>query len=158
MLSPALAPALRLLSERLADVTVPWAIGASCSLALHGLHVDPHDVDLDTTAAGAYRIEQACRDLLVRPVQFVPSPRIRSYWGALAIYGIQVELIGEFQVLRGDGSWAPPPDVRQLRQLITLEDLRLPVMPLAYVRDAYRLLGKTQKAALIDRWLTEHRT
>jgi hypothetical protein len=26
-------------------------------------------------------------------------------------------------------------------------------MPLAYVRDAYRLLGKTREAALIDGWL-----
>jgi pimeloyl-ACP methyl ester carboxylesterase len=105
-----------MLSDRVADVTLPWAIGASCSLALHGLDVDPHDIDLDTTAAGAYRIEHQCRDLLARPVQFVPSPQIRSHWGALAIDGIQVELIGDFQVLRGDGSWAPPPDVRQLRQ------------------------------------------
>jgi hypothetical protein len=153
VLSPAFVSALRVLSDRLAEITIPWAIGASCSLALHGLDVDPHDIDLDTTADGAYLIEQKCHDWVARPVHFVPSARIRSCWGALAINGIQVELIGDFQVLRGDGSWAPPPDVRQLRQFVTLDDLRLPIMPLVYVRDAYRLLGKTRKAALIDGWL-----
>jgi hypothetical protein len=62
-----------------------------------------------------------------------------------------VELIGDFQVLRGDGLWAPPPDVRQRRQVVRLDDLRLPVMPLAY-----RLLGKTHRAAVIDHWLAKH--
>jgi len=64
--------------------------------------------------------------------------------------------MGDFQVLRGDGSWAPPPDVRQLRRFVALDELHLPVMPLEYVRDAYRVLGKTDKAAIIDRWLAEH--
>ena len=158
MLSPAFVSALQTLSSRLADSSTDWAIGASCSLALHGIDVDPHDIDLDSSATGAYRIEQQCRDLLARPVQFVASPQIRSHWGALAIDGIQVELIGDFQVLRGDGSWAPPPDVRQLREFVTLDDLRLPVMPLAYVRGAYCLLGKVRQAALIDRWLADHGT
>ena len=158
MLPPAFVFALQVLSDRLAGTAIDWAIGASCSLALHGIDVDPHDVDLDTTAAGAYLIEQRCCDLVARPVQFVASPQIRSHWGALAIDGIQVELIGDFQVLRGDGSWAPPPDVRRLRQYVRLDDLRLPVMPLAYVHDAYCLLGKVRKAALIDRWLADHGT
>jgi hypothetical protein len=78
VLSPAFVSALRVLSDRLADVAVPWAIGASCGLALHGLDVDPHDIDLDTSAAGVYLIEERCRNLVARPVQFVPSPQIRS--------------------------------------------------------------------------------
>ena len=147
-----------MLCERLDEANIPWAIGASCSLALHGLDVDPHDIDVDTSASGAYHIEHHFRDLVVRRVRFVPSPQIRSHWGALVIDGVQVELIGQFRVLRDDGAWAAPPDVRQLREFVTLDDLRLPVMPLGYVRDAYRLLRKTHKAALIDRWLAEHGT
>ena len=85
MLPPAFVFALQVLSDRLAGTAIDWAIGASCSLALHGIDVDPHDVDLDTTAAGAYLIEQRCCDLVARPVQFVASPQIRSHWGALAI-------------------------------------------------------------------------
>jgi hypothetical protein len=115
-----------------------------------GLDVDAHDIDVDTSAAAAYYIEHQCRDLVVRTVQFVVSRQIRSHWGAL-IDGVQVELIGEFQVVRGDGSWTPPPGVRQLRRFVALDDLHLPVMPLEYVRDWYRLMGKTDKAAIIDR-------
>jgi hypothetical protein len=152
-LSSAFASALRLLSERLAGTSIDWAIDASCSLALHGIAVDPHDIDLDTSAPGAYLIEEQGRELLARPVQFVASPHIRSHWGALLVNGVQVELIGGFQVLRSDGSWTPPADVRQVRQYVTLGELSLPVMPLSHVRDAYRLLGKTDKAALIDSWL-----
>lgn len=151
MLSPAFVSALRVMSDRLAGTSIDWAVGASCSLALHGIDIEPHDIDIDTSAAGAYLIQEQCRDLLARPVQLVMSQQIRSHWGALVVDGVQVELIGEFQVRRGDGSWTLPPDVRQLRRWVTLGDLRLPVMPLPYVRDAYRLLGKTDKAALIDR-------
>jgi hypothetical protein len=95
-LAPAFASALRLLSERFAGISIDWAIGASCSLALHGIDVDPHDIDLDTSAAGTYLIEEQCRDLLARPVQFVASPHIRSHWGALLVNGVQVEVIGDF--------------------------------------------------------------
>lgn len=86
-------------------------------------------------------------------MQFVASPHIRSHWGALLVNGVQVEVIGDFQVLRSDGSWTPPANVRQEREDVTLGELPLPVMPLSRVRDAYRLLGKTDKAALIDSWL-----
>jgi hypothetical protein len=146
---------LRALHERLGEAEVAWAVSGSASLSLQGLPLSLGDVDVETDALGAYRIQDACKDWVIRPVTFVASDQVRSHWGALEVQGWQVEIMGDFQVRGLDGTWGAPGDVRHLRLYVDHGDLAVPVMPLAYVRDAYRLLGKTGKADLIDRWLSK---
>jgi hypothetical protein len=59
----------------------PWVLGGSCSLALHGVQVEPHDVDVSTDRDGAYRISEALRKVAEekQAVQWGESERIRSH-------------------------------------------------------------------------------
>ena len=156
MFSTEMKLALLTVTHRLSGSQVTWAVSGSAALALHGIAVAPNDLDLETDAAGAYVIEQRCQDTLIRPVQFIESARIRSHWGALRVGAVQVEVMGHFQVRRADGSWQHASDVGRLRQYVEVDKLRVPVMSLPYLRDAYRLLGRTSKADLIDQWLVSH--
>jgi hypothetical protein len=45
---------LRMIANQLDDTPINWAVTGSCSLALQGLPVDVHDIDLRTTAHDAY--------------------------------------------------------------------------------------------------------
>ncbi len=72
--------------------------------------------------------------------------------GKLAIDGLQVEVIGDIQK-RGDSGWEPPAHLPSLARTVEIEGMRLRVLPLAYEAEAYRRMGRLEKAALIQQYL-----
>lgn len=147
---------LRVLSERLADAAIVWALTGSTSFALQGIAVPVHDIDVQTDAAGAYRIAELLADAVTRPVAFSGTERIQSHFGALVIGEITVELMGAVQKRLPDGRWEEPVDVRAHRRFVQLADLTLPVLDLAYEEQAYRLLGRVERADLLRRHRAAH--
>lgn len=155
---PSLVPAahvtaLRLLAERLASTDILWALTGSTSFALQGIAVPIHDIDVQTDAAGAYRIAELFADALARPVMFSATERIQSHFGALVIGKVMIELMGAVQKRLPDGRWEAPIDVRAHQRFVRLAELTLPVLDLAYEEQAYRLLGRVDKAELLRRHL-----
>lgn len=47
---------------------VSWAIDGSTSLALQGIDLNPHDIDILTDSMGAYRIQEAYRSSIIKRV------------------------------------------------------------------------------------------
>jgi hypothetical protein len=158
LVAGALLDALRRVLHRLEGSGIDWAVSGSSSLALHGIGVVPNDIDLEMDGPDAYRVQSRLADRVVHPVRFVTSERMRSHWGVFEVHAVQVEVMGALQVRRPDGRWSDALDVRRLREDVACGELRVPVLPVAVVRDVYRLLGKTQRAELIDRWLAGERT
>lgn len=154
---PAHRAALRLLAERLTATNIVWALTGSTSFALQGVTVSVHDIDVQTDAAGAYRIAELFPQVVLRPVAFAGTERIQSHFGALRLGEIVVELMGALQKRLPDGTWEAPVDVRAHRRFVPLATLRLPVLDLAYEEQAYRLLGRVERADLLRRHLTTRR-
>jgi hypothetical protein len=157
---PTLQPFLavvRVLDARLGPTAVPWAFTGSLSLALHGLPVVPRDIDLQTDKAGAYAIEQLFLEFVTRPVAFSAAERIQSHFGALTIEGVQVEIMGDVQTRRDDGTWEVPADPRRHTRVIEIEGLRLPVVSLDYAKAAYSRLDRVERAAMVREWLQAQR-
>lgn len=143
--------ALRVICALLAGVPV-WVVTGSTALAAQGVPVEPHDIDLQSDASGAYAIAQALADFMVRPVAFSSTDRIRSHFGVALISGLEVEIMGDVEVRRPDGSWRPPPDISK-RAWVLAGGLRLPVLPLEHEYEAYLLLGRTESAEVLRRHL-----
>jgi hypothetical protein len=112
-----------------------------------------HDIDVQTDAAGAYAIERCLAEYIVQPVRFVGSERMRSHLGALEIGGVKVEIIGALQKRLGDGSWEEPAQVDRHKRWVDLAGLRIPVLALEYEYEAYRTMGRLEKAEMIKAWL-----
>ena len=146
--------ALGLLAGRL-DASLVWALTGSTAFALQGVPVEPHDIDVQTDVPGAYTIAARFSEAVVQPVAFSGTDRVRSHFGALEIAGLRVELMGGLQKRLPDGGWEAPVDVAALRRWITVDGLRLPVLDLAYEARAYRRLGRTERADLLENWLRE---
>jgi hypothetical protein len=144
---------LRELSRRLKGSGVRWVVTGSLGFAVQGVPVAVHDVDIQTDAAGAYEI--ACRfaDEVTRPVTFAQAERIRSHFGALRLFGVTVELMGDIEKRLPDGSWDGPTDLARHRRWVSLAGLRVPVLDLAYEAEAYARLGRMETAQLLRRWL-----
>lgn len=146
---------LRFLVQQLQGKALIWAVTGSGSLALQGLPVEVHDLDLRTTAEGAYQIEAVFPAYQKRPVRFASTEQVRSHFGTLAIHGVPVEIIGDMQHRLADGSWEPIVDMNQFIVWTELDGLKIPAMSLPFLYNAYQLLGRRDKAALLQEWLAK---
>jgi hypothetical protein len=158
MLSTPFRNTLRIILARLADEPILWAVTGSTSMALQGVPLEPHDIDLQTDEPGAYAIERRLAEFSTRPVAFRPSERIRSHFGALMIEGLKVEIMGDVEkLLPGESAWTDPPDLQQVRRWVELDGLAIPVMDLEYEVRAYRDYGRQERAEMLQAWLDERR-
>ncbi|MGV3489099.1 MAG: nucleotidyltransferase domain-containing protein [Tuberibacillus sp.] len=139
--------------ESLQEMEHPWVLTGSLAFAYQGLPVTPNDIDIQTDRAGAYEIEQCLSDFIVRHVVFSESGSARSYFGGCQINGVKVEIIGDIEKLKSDGTWSKPPDLKTLRRFVRYDDIDIPVLPLEYESEAYRQMGRVDKAELLSKYI-----
>lgn len=144
---------LRFILDRLRDEQFIWALTGSLALALQGVQVEVHDIDIQSDQEGAEDLENCFSTHVVKPVTFTTGEKIRSYLGELRINGVKVEIMGAIQKRGADGSWDPPTDIRPHIRRIRLEELTVPVLDLHYELRAYRRLGRPQTVELIQHTL-----
>jgi hypothetical protein len=147
---------LHLIADQLRGTPITWAVTGSCSLALQGLAVAVRDIDLRTTAHDAYALEARFHFYQQRPVKFASTGTVQSHFGALEIKGVQVEIVGDMQHWLPDGTWEPVVDMNRFKLWVRLGDIELPVMSLPFLYQAYQLLGRDDKVAILKNWLGEH--
>ena len=122
-------------------------------MALQGMTVDVHDIDIQTDKEGAYEIERRFSKYVVKPVRYIISERIRSHLGALEIGGIKVEIMGEIQKRLDDQTWEEPVKVELHKCWAEIDGMQIPVLSLEYEYQAYLKLGRTEKAEMLRNWL-----
>ena len=156
MIKPSLIKVLHKLCHHLNTDEVIWAVTGSLGLTLQGMDVAIHDIDIQTDKSGAYEIERLFSRYVVGNIEFSSSDKIRSYFGELNIDGVKVDIMGDIQKHLPDGSREDPVNVGDKRLFIDYNGLPFPVISLEYEREAYRILGRTETAEQIRRYLAQH--
>jgi hypothetical protein len=146
-------PAVRTIHAALLESQVDWAVTGSLGMALQGMDLPINDIDIQTDEDGAYEVERRLAQYVVVPVLYKASERMRSRLGKLNVEGIQVEILGGIQKRLQDGDWEPPVQVAQHRLWVEVDGLSIPVLTLEYEYQAYKLMGRDEKAAKIRQWL-----
>ncbi len=144
---------LRIIYNQLQGGSINWAITGSLGFSLHGMGVEVGDIDLQTDERGAYEIERIFAEKIVRKVSFSATEKIASHFGELNIAGMKVEIMGGVQKRLSDGSWEAPIDVMEVCEFIPYGGMTLPVLSLIYEEQAYRKMGRIEKANQIKAWL-----
>lgn len=137
--------ALKRLYFRLEDSDVNWVVTGSVSFCLQGVPVSPNDIDIQTDEAGAYELERLFEEYTVKKVKFSSTDRIRSHFGAIRLEGVLVEIMGAVQKYY-DEEWEEPIDINRHKIIVTLEDMQIPVLNLAYEAEAYKRYGRLEMA------------
>src|SRR5690606_5030314 len=101
---------------------------------------------------GAYIIESIFKEHITKPVTFSSNGRIRSHFGALHIKGITVEIMGDIEKFV-EGRWEETPDLNDITRIVILENIHIPILKLDYEAEAYRKLGRTEKASLLNSYI-----
>ncbi len=95
---------LRQIAATLDAETVPYTIVGGTVAALYGVSVRIKDIDIQTTAAGAYRFAELFAAQNAVPVTHSDNGSYRSHYGRFDFGGVQVEIMGD-QERRQDGGW-----------------------------------------------------
>ncbi len=136
---------LRELVLRLEAAGIPYRVVGGTAVTLHGLPLPVKDIDLETTAAGAYQIEALLEPYITRPVAFSESAVYRSHFGQFAIDGVTLEVMGDLERREGEG-WAPTTNATETTVWLDGVPVRVPWLEeetLAYIRR-----GRLDRAAL----------
>jgi hypothetical protein len=147
---------LHTIYARLSGRRINWAVTGSLSLALQGVPVEIHDIDIMTDKTGAYDVENLFSEFVSKKVKYSCAERIRSHFGALIIDGIRVEIMGDVQIRLDDGTWEDPVDLRLLKKNVQIEEMQLPVIRLDREQQAYAKLGRAEKTEVVKKWLSSH--
>ena len=126
-------------------------------MALQGMDIEVHDIDIQTNQFGVYEIEGMFSEYVIQPVRYLVSERMRSHLGNLEINGVEIDIIGDVQKLLDDRVWEDPIKVDGYKHWVDFDNLRVPVLSLDYEYEAYLKMGRIEKAKKIKSWLeTKH--
>jgi len=155
MVSPQFINVLRKIHNRLKDCDVNWAVVGSLGLALRGIPIEPHDIDIMTDRLGAYEIGRIFLESVTKRVAPRTSETIQSHFGALEIDGVKVEIMGDFRVRLRDGIWEKPLEMTQYKQMAHVEEMLVPVLSLECEYQLSLKLGRTDKAEMLKKLLPD---
>jgi hypothetical protein len=153
MIEPQYLNTLRIICARLSEQQLNWVVTGSLGLALQGMDIIVHDIDLQSDENGAYAIAGLLSEYVLKPVQYLASERIRSHLGLLEIEGVKVDIMGDVQKLLKTQVWEEPVKVEHYKHWIDFNGLQVPVLSLEYEYQAYLKLGRIKKAEKIKIWL-----
>jgi hypothetical protein len=144
---------LQKILTRLKDSPINWAVTGSLGMALQGVSVEVHDIDIQTDKDGAYEIERYLAEFVVEPVHYRESERIHSHFGMLEIDGVKVEIMGDVQKRIDDHLWEEPVEVDRYKRRVEVGDMHVPALSLEYEYQAYLRLGRKDKVEILWAWL-----
>lgn len=144
--------ALRVIYASLKDRHVNWVVTGSLGMALQGVEVEIHDLDIQTDKTRADEIERCFPEYGVTPVRYSESDRIWSYLGRHEIDGVRVEILGDIQK-HLDDAWEEPVAIERYKRWLCIQGMCIPVLSLEYEYQAYLRLGRIEKTEMLRRWL-----
>ncbi len=150
--------ALSLILRALEGLPHPWGLTGSLGQALQGLPLQPHDIDLQSDAAGARAIQERLRAYLTRPLEPRQTRLAYSLFGAAEVAGVEVEIIGDMRKRSPDGAPETPPDLPAVIRWVDWRGLRVPVLSLEYEAEAYARMERHARAAQIRAFLAASRS
>ena len=83
-----------------------YAIRGTASLVLQGLEMGLDDIDILCDSQTALKANAKLVDYLVDEVAFKESPKFKSYYGKFLIDGVQVEIMGDWQIYNDKKGWS----------------------------------------------------
>lgn len=116
MLSKNILSTLKKLYQMINCHDIFWFLSGSTSLAVQGVDVEPHDIDIVTNKKGSKILDGLLAEYRVEALRLVESEKMRSYWGTYGIGGVKIDTVADFQYRLEDGSWSKIKKLRQIKK------------------------------------------
>jgi hypothetical protein len=129
-----------------------WAVGGSACLALHGLPVEPRDLDLLADDVAAAELIGGLHHAVVSDEARWDRGDVRAVRRALAVVqGVEVEiLVGVAAVSPAGDVVVATPDLDQVDRIL-VGGRPVPALPLPVMQILLEATGKRERAAMVAR-------
>jgi Aminoglycoside-2''-adenylyltransferase len=133
-----------------------WAVGGSACLALHGLPVDPGDLDVLADQAAAAELVDGLRGAVVSDEADWDRGDVRAVRRALAVvHGVEVEILQGVQAVGPTGDvLVATPDLDHV-DVVIVSGRQIPVLPLPVMQVLLDATGNRERAAMVAKALGE---
>ncbi|MFA5075180.1 MAG: hypothetical protein WC436_03705 [Candidatus Babeliales bacterium] len=149
--------ALKLIAQKLSNQNINWVIITSCGLALKGINFQPNDIDILTDESGILSINKILKNYESQPISSAPSEIFNSLINKFLINNCEVEVFCDFKIKsRTDNKWNNTNSMLQQPDIIEIENLKIPVLPLFKSLELYKLMGREKdiiKAIKIEKFI-----
>jgi hypothetical protein len=127
-----------------------WAVGGSACLALHGLPVDPRDLDLLVDHVAAGELAEGLRAAVVSDEDRWNRGDVRAIRRVLAVvHGVEVEILEGVEAVDATGDVVVTmPDLDHV-DLIIVSGRPIPVLPLLAMHALLHATGNRERAAMV---------
>lgn len=107
--------ALKEIHRRLKRKRVNWVVTASASLALQGINVEPHDIDIATDARGEKIFGKTFSDE-TKPVKLSETSLFRSHISEFTVKGMRIHVVRGFKA-KLEGKWWRPKTLENSKKI-----------------------------------------
>lgn len=149
MINNNIIKALRILNRKLKNRSINWVIAGSTNLAIQGVDIEPHDIDIVTDKKGAFSIGKILKEFEKEPVEFKESNKFKSYFGIYEIKGVKVEIMGDLEVNKKN-IWIRTNGLSK-KKIVSFKRMQIPVKSLKSEYESYNKLGRIEKAIKIKK-------
>ena len=135
-----------------------WAVGGSACLALHGLPVDPGDLDLLVDDVAAAEMVDGLRGAVVSDEACWDRGDVRAVRRALVVvHGVEIEILAGVEAVGPAGEViVAAPDLGNVDRII-VGGRRIPVLPLSAMQVLLNATGSRERAAMVAKALDQGR-
>ena len=135
--------AVTMIAKKLDGKNINWAIMTGCSLALHGVDVQPTDIDILTDEDGVFKIKNFLCDYEIETIQNTPSVIFDSLMNKYMINGYIVEVIGDFKVKSAlNSQWQLMNYLFENPDVIEIDNVKIPILSLLHSIELYQIMGR----------------
>ncbi len=136
--------ALRIIVDKFKGQYINWTLIGSMSLAIQGVNVQAHDIDILTDVENADKIAEILKEFIIEPMHNKTNSQFKSYYGLFKINNVQVEVIADLErIYNNEWIKAERPRIKLIKRF---EDMTLPLLELQEEYNAYIAMGRTEKA------------
>ncbi|MBN2016366.1 hypothetical protein JW766_06085 [Candidatus Dojkabacteria bacterium] len=135
------------LSKRLKNTT--FAFRGTTSLVIQGIDMNVDDIDILCNKKAASQANKLLHDYCVVKVSYKESDKFKSYYGKFKINGIQVEVMGEWQIRDSKGNWSDP--FNASKDTITFIQTKGQLVPVTRIETELKMFS------LMGRWNAFHK-
>lgn len=133
-----------------------YAIRGTASLVLQGYDMGVDDIDIIADKDSSYSFNELLMDYVIEPVEWKESEKFKSYYGKFDVEGVQVEIMGEFQIKDNKGDWGEPYDVNQ-RVSVELDGVEVFVTPVEMELSMFARMGRWNAFHRLKRQVKEEK-
>lgn len=141
------------IAEAFNTENITWAVGASLLMFLKGITSDFHDIDIMIAEEGAIKTRDILSSMGTLHTSEVSATFQSKIFMEFIIDKVEVDVIGGFRIINDDGTHYFPLSKEMINEVITIDSTSIPLQSLVDWRLYYQLMGRQQKAELIDTYL-----